>query len=240
MEETEQYKYRYELHAHDCLCSACAHSTPEEMVQAYLDKGYAGMAFTNHFLRGNTAVDRGLPWEDKMHAYYDAYLRAVDYAKGRDFDVFFGIEHNYGSGKEVLTYNITLDFLLEHPFIDRLPLEDYAKLVHEAGGFLSMAHPFRHARFIDAGVKPQPEFLDGAEVFNFFNTEAENNEALELARMNRLIMTSGGDTHDKTENAIGMAGIALPHPVHTSQELVDALRNREHRLIINGTVPVPA
>ena len=73
--------YKYELHVHDKLCSACAHNTPEEMVDAYRRAGYSGMCFTNHFLRGNTAVDRSLPWEQKMRAYWDAYQRAAKHGR---------------------------------------------------------------------------------------------------------------------------------------------------------------
>ena len=87
------------------------------------------MVFTNHFLRGNTAVNRRLPWAEKVRAYYDAYLRAVRWAEGKEFSVFFGLEHHYGGGKEVLTYGIDLDFLLAHPDLDRLPLREYARLV---------------------------------------------------------------------------------------------------------------
>ena len=59
------------------------------------------------------------------------------------------IRDSYGSGKEVLTYGINLDFLLAHPNIDVAPIKDYCDAVHEAGGFISQAHPFRRAPDID-------------------------------------------------------------------------------------------
>ena len=83
------------------------------------------MCFTNHFLQGSTAIDKTLPWEDKVRAYWNAYLRVKDWAKDKDFDILFGLEHHYGSGKEVFTYGIDLDFLLAHPNIDVAPIKDY-------------------------------------------------------------------------------------------------------------------
>ena len=133
--------YKYEMHVHDSLCSRRGHNPPEVIAKVYYDRGYAGMCFTNHFLQGSTAIDKTLPWEDKVRAYWNAYLRVKDWAKDKDFDILFGLEHHYGSGKEVLTYGIDLDFLLAHPNIDVAPIKDYCDAVHEAGGFiLSLIH----------------------------------------------------------------------------------------------------
>ena len=228
--------YKYETHVHDCLCSACGRSTPEALVAAYRAAGYSGMCFTNHFLRGNSAVDRSLPWEDKMRAYWDAYLRAKNAAAGTDFTVFFGIEHAYGGGKEVLTYGIDLDFLLAHPNIDRLPLGEYAALVHGAGGFLSQAHPYRDRPYIDMSFPLEPEHLDAAEVFNFYNRPVENDRAVLFAKQNGLLVTSGGDEHDAGAAGVGMAGVAFPYPVKTGTEFVAALKSGDGKLIINGKI----
>ena len=113
----EGYQYRYEMHCHNNWCSACAHNAPQEIAQAYYSAGYAGMVITDHFLLGSSAVDRRLPWKEKMEAYWAAYQAAKDWAakQARDFVVLFGLEHHYGAGKEVLTYGIDLDFLLAHP-----------------------------------------------------------------------------------------------------------------------------
>lgn len=234
MRNTEGYIYRYEMHCHTNWCSRCALNSPEEMAQAYYDKGYAGMVITDHFLLGNTAVDKSLPWEEKMKRYYTPYQAVKDWAKDKDFDVFFGLEHQYGGGKEVLTYGIDLSFLIEHLNLHLYPLEDYSRFVHEAGGFISMAHPFRHAPYIDADKKPQPECLDAAEIFNFFNTGEENKEAALMAEKYGLLATSGGDVHSIGEDALGMAGIALKTRIHTGKELVSVLKSGDYRLIING------
>ncbi len=88
--------YKYEMHVHDSLCSRRGYNPPEVIAKVYYDRGYAGMCFTNHFLQGSTAIDKTLPWEDKVRAYWNAYLRVKDWAKDKDFDILFGLEHHYG------------------------------------------------------------------------------------------------------------------------------------------------
>lgn len=232
------YTYRYEMHCHCNWCSACAHSSPQAMAQAYYQAGYAGMVLTDHFLSGSTAIDRSLPWKDKVEAYWRAYEAARDWARGRsrDFTVLFGLEHQYGGGKEVLTYGIDLDFLLAHPDLDQYSLADYTDTVRRAGGLISMAHPYRHAGYIDDTILPQPRYLDGAEVYNYGNTPEENRQAYELAREHRLIPTSGGDVHKEDEENLAKAGIALPSPIATGEELVQVLRSLDYRIIADGQV----
>lgn len=232
--ENSKYVYQYETHCHTCWCSACAQDTPQDMAQAYYEHGYAGMVITDHFLLGNTAVDRSLPWEDMMSRYYEAYLAAADWAKGKDFDVLFGIEHNYGNGKEALTYGISLEFLLDHPGLHRLPPKEYYAAVHEAGGFVSMAHPYRDRGYIDMSQPLFPEYHDALEVFNFYNYPQENRKAEKLARREGMQGTSGGDEHRKDGGAIGQAGILLQKRVHTGAELVEVLRSRDYRILVDG------
>ena len=122
------YQYRYETHCHTSWCSGCGQDSPQDMAAAYYHMGYAGIVITDHFLRGNSCVDRNLPWADQMGRYFQACQAAAQWAKGKDFDVLFGIEHCYGNGKEVLTYGITLEFLVANPDIHLLPIHQYADL----------------------------------------------------------------------------------------------------------------
>lgn len=230
----KEYRYRYEMHCHTKWVSACGHSSPQEMAAAYFDAGYAGMVVTDHFLRGNTAVDRSLPWEDKMRAYWRAYEAAKEWARGKDFHVLFGVEHFYGDGKEVLTYGIDLDFLLAHPDLDAYPLKEYCDAVHEAGGFLSHAHPFRRAAYIKSGVEPQVQDMDAVEVFNFYNEDEENRLAAKLAREKGLLTTSGGDEHICDGEAIGKAGVLFAVPPKDNRELVELLRAGDYMLNVKG------
>lgn len=230
----KEYTYKFEMHSHTNWCSACGHSSPEEMAAAYWGAGYAGMVITDHFLSGNSAVDRGLPWEDKMRAYWRAYEAAKAWAEGKGFTVLFGVEHFYGNGKEVLTYGIGLDFLLAHPDLHKYSLKDYCAAVHEAGGFLSHAHPFRRAAYIQEGVEPQIEDMDAVEVFNFYNEDEENRLAVELARKAGKLTTSGGDEHIQDGDAIGKAGVVFAECPKDNKRLVELLRAGDYMLNVKG------
>ena len=170
--------YRYETHCHCSQCSACSRSTAQELVRAYHAAGYAGLVLTDHFIYGNTAVDRSLPWADQMQCFYNAYLEAKAAAEGLDFDVIFGIEHAHGGGQEVLVYGIDLDFLLSHSEIETASLEDFSSLVHAAGGILIQAHPYRYGGW---EVPVRLDLVDGIEVYNAGNDSHKNRMALQKA-----------------------------------------------------------
>ncbi len=223
--------FRYETHCHCAQCSACAQSSSAELVAAYHAAGYAGLVLTDHFVLGNTAVDRATPWEVQMQRYYDAFLEAKAAAQGLDFDVLFGIEHACG-GNEFLCYGIDLDFLLANPDIPALGLEEFVRRVHDYGGIVIQAHPYRWA---PAGTPLRLDILDGLEVYNASNHPDANRNAQAAVREG-LILTSGGDIHRRDDPRIGLAGIELPHRVCDSRQLADALKQISHRLLADGHV----
>ena len=52
--------YLYETHVHSLNGSLCGKCTPQELVKAYKQAGYAGLILTDHFIKGNTSVPRDL------------------------------------------------------------------------------------------------------------------------------------------------------------------------------------
>lgn len=228
--------YRYETHLHCSQCSLCAVSTAQEMVGAYRRAGYSGFVLTDHFIFGNTSVDRNMPWEQRMKCYYQAYLDAKAVADELDFDVIFGIEHAYGDGKEVLIYGVELDFLLANQDIPDISLDKLVERVHGAGGIVIQAHPYRDRSYVNMAVGPRTDIVDGIEVYNAGNRPGEDVQAWELAQSGDYIMTSGGDVHSRDSLLIGAAGVTFPFRVRSSAELVRALRERQHSLIIKGKV----
>ena len=228
--------YLYETHLHSSECSACASSTAREMVRRYKEAGYAGFVLTNHFITGNTCVPKDISWGERMNMYYDAYLEAKDEAAQLDFDVFFGIEHHYGKGKEVLIYGIDLDFLRAHPEIETIDIDTLAQLVHEEGGIIIHAHPYRKRGYIPEGVMPRYDVCDGIEVYNGGDDYATNDMAYQDAVRLDKIMTSGGDVHMISEGRIGRTGNNFERIIRTMDELILALRNKEGCLLIDGKV----
>lgn len=228
--------YKYETHVHSKEGSACATGSAREMVQAYKREGYAGLVLTNHFIKGNTSVPRNLDWSTRMQMYYDAYLEAKDEGKKIDFDVFFGIEHHYGKGKEILIYGIDLEFLQSHPELETADIGTYAKLVHEAGGILVHAHPHRARGYIDPDFRPRYDVCDGIEVYNACDDSKANVKAMSDAQELELLMLSGGDIHIHDDERIGLAGVAFEKRIKTIEEFVEMLRRGEGHILVNGEI----
>ena len=226
--------YLYETHCHCSQCSACGRSTSRELVRGYHAAGYSGLVLTDHFIRGNTSVDRSLPWPERMQAYYDAYLEAKEEGDALDFDVIFGIEHAYGAGKEVLLYGIDLEFLLKNDDIRHISLGELAGRVRAYGGLVIMAHPYRDRDYVDMSVQPQEEVLDGIELYNACNAPGEDLQALALAERNpRYILTSGGDIHHWADPRIGSAGLWFDRRIRDGKELVAALKAGDYRFQVD-------
>ena len=228
--------YQYETHCHCSQGSGCGKSTSQEMVRAYHAAGFSGLVLTDHFVLGNTAVDRSLPWAKQMQCYWQAYLDAREVGKELDFDVIFGIEHAYGDGKEILFYGIDLDFLLANPDIPEIPLEELVRRVHDHGGIAVQAHPYRCRWYVNMEVGPRTDLIDGVEVHNICNQPGEDAKALALAKSGGFLMTCGGDIHVAEDPRLGQAGIALPYRIRSEKELVSALKSSDCRYIIGGKI----
>ena len=221
--------YLYETHCHSAQCSRCAQSSSTDLVRSYHAAGYAGLVLTDHFVTGNTAINRNTPWSEQMQRYYDAFLEAQQVGQTLDFDVIFGIEHAC-EGFEFLCYGIDLDFLQDNPDIPELSLEEFVERVHSIGGIVIQAHPFRYA---PAGTPLRLDILDGLEVYNAANHPEGNQNALAVAPIHK-IRTSGGDIHLATDARIGKAGIHLPHRVTDTHAFATALKSQTHGLLIDG------
>ncbi len=228
--------FKYEMHVHSREGSACGSSGIRELVRAYHRAGYQGLVLTDHFVHGNTAIARDLPWPEQMQRYYDVYLLARQEAENLDFDVIFGLEDGYGQGKEVLIYGIDLAFLVSHPELDRASLADWTRLAHEAGGLVIHAHPHRDRAYVTPNVAPRYDLCDGLEVYNAGDSHAANAKARADGGSLGLIQTSGGDTHWVDDGKIGLAGMLFPERIRNGQALVQALRSGCGQPILNGAI----
>lgn len=225
--------YRYDTHCHSADCSACARTSAREMVHKYKEAGFSGFVLTDHFIFGNSAVDKTLPWEQRMRCYYDAYLSAKEEGDKIDFDVIFGIEHAYGDGKEVLCYGIDLDFLISNPDIPTISFDEFVKRVHDAGGIVVQAHPYRERNYINMAVEPRIDLIDGVEVYNGANDGATNLRAYELAKANNFIFTSGSDFHGWPGETAGKAGVIFDKRIKNATQFVEELRKKKHEFVVD-------
>ena len=230
--------YKYELHLHTSECSKCGVSSAREMVLAAKEKGYKGIVITDHFYRGNTRIDRKLPWDEFVGAYELNWLQSKALGDELGIDVIFGIEdvYNRDAAKEILIYGITPDELKAETDFKHYTLEQIFEFVDSHGGFLSHAHPFRDREYIkNADAEPNPNALHGVEVFNVSDPEERNNMAAKFAEKHGLLPLSGGDVH-ASSSRLGTSGIAVDQPIHDTKELARVLRSGNYKLIINGEI----
>ena len=156
--------FLYETHLHTKEGSACSGNTAEELVRAYKAAGYTGIMVTDHFFRGNCAIDRNMPWEDWVEAYCKGYENAKALGDEIGLQVFFGWEESH-QGTDFLIYGLDKEWLKRHPEIKDVTIEEQYELVHKEGGLVIHAHPYREASYIPE-IRLFPEAIDGVEVFN--------------------------------------------------------------------------
>jgi predicted metal-dependent phosphoesterase TrpH len=222
---------------HTKEASACAQDTGAEMARAYKEAGYDGIIITDHFFNGNTAIDRSLPWEERVHLFCRGYENALEEGKRLNLHVFFGWEYGY-HGTEFLTYGLNKEYLLNNPSILSWSLEEYFQNVHEHDGFITHAHPFREAPYIKE-IRLYPDFVDAVEVVNTANQVLFNSKALAYAEKYNLPQTCGSDAHQTVNIRAGknMGGMEFETELFSIQDFIKAVKRRKNYRIL-GDIPI--
>lgn len=239
-------EFLYETHMHTSEGSACGMCSGAEMARAYAEAGYAGIIVTDHFFYGNTAVDRSLPWKDWVEGYCRGYEQAKEAGERLGLQVFFGWESGY-HGTEFLVYGLDKNWLLRHPEIRDATVEEQQLLVHEGGGIVVQAHPYREASYISE-IRLFPQYIDGVEGINASHSSLAkkvrhpeyNERAAAFAREYGLPLTAGSDQHN-TEMLWG--GMVFSRRLRDIRDFTQAVLKREAVRLLDGTedcaVPTP-
>lgn len=223
--------YKYELHMHTREGSACARKSVVQMIKHYHELGFSGAVVTNHFIGGNTSVDRSLYWEDFVNEFSRGYFDGQKTARELDFDLLFGLEQGYGEGREFLVYGITPEFLLTRPFLRNAGADVWSSEVRKVGGVIIAAHPFRNRPYIKNPDKaPDMTLFDGVEGYNFCNKPEENEKAAAVfSKMDTLII-AGNDFHD--DNFKDCFATAFEKRAKTEKELAKMLIENNFELVL--------
>ncbi|MBQ4244265.1 MAG: hypothetical protein II702_05050 [Clostridia bacterium] len=219
--------YKYELHCHTASVSMCGKVEPERIVDLHREHGYNGIVLTDHYSE-LTFYKRHLFAPQKETEFFLApYRRLLEYCEGTDFTVLLGVELRfYAHAADFLIYGIDEDFLYN---CGNMMLWNGIKLlhkVHEAGGLVFQAHPFRG--YI---LGRNHLVIDGVEVFNGKNSREANEKARVWAQKYGKLVSSGSDFH--REEHIGKGGIITETPIKTNADLVSTLKNGSFQLIEN-------
>ena len=232
------YPYLYETHLHTSQGSLCGKATGAQMAIACKEWGYTGIIVTDHFMYGNTAVDRSLPWKQWVEEFTKGYEDAFETGEKIGLQVFFGWEAGY-HGTEFLIYGLDKEWLLNHPEIKDATIEEQYRMVHLAGGMVIHAHPFRKEVYIPQIVLC-PQWVDGVEVVNATHSNLNSTshqdpgadvKALEYAQLHQLPMTAGSDIHG---TKLFGGGIASRRKFKDIHDFIQAVTHKEGYLLKNG------
>lgn len=219
--------FQYETHLHTSEASACANYSGVEQVRSYKEAGYDGIIVTDHFINGNTSIPRDLPWEQWVERFCKGYEVAKAEGDRIGLSVFFGWETNYRF-TEFLIYGLDKEWLLSHPEIRTWSIEEQYQHIHEDGGFIVHAHPFRNRPYIE-GVRLFPNYIDAVEVINVGNRNDEfDRQAAAYAKKHKLPMTAGTDAHGLEKLH---SGLVFRHKLEDIGDFIASIRSGRYELI---------
>jgi hypothetical protein len=216
--------YLYETHLHTCRGSGCASARGRDYIKYYRDSGYTGIFVTEHFFRGNCAVDRRLPWKEWVKEFCRGFEETREEGARRGLDVFFGWEETY-DGDDYLVYGLDREWLLEHPEAARWSRKTQYEAVRAAGGCVIHAHPFRQHYYIQK-VSLAPELIDGVEAANAGNQDRSYDAlaALYAAKLG-LPVTAGSDIHHLEQARAGeFYGVCLDRKLKGASDFAALIR----------------
>lgn len=234
----EEYPYLYETHLHTMQGSACGYNSGAEMARACKEYGYTGIFVTDHNWGGNTAVGRSLPWDKWVRKFAKGYESAREEGERIGLDVFFGYEAGY-RGTEFLIYGLDPEFMIEHPKLRSASVEEQYEIVHEGGGMVVHAHPYREEAYIPT-IRLFPESIDAVEGINAMHSNSASwahynlsfdKQAIAYAREHALPLTAGSDIH--FSSLLG-GGMAFKRKIKSVADYIQIVLSGEDYLLTNG------
>lgn len=209
-----------DLHAHSSAISPCCRIDAPEVLRRAQAAGLDGIVLTNHYQK--SYIQNG-DVQGFVQRYLDEYACAEQSGRALGCKVFFGIEVTMElyPAVHMLIYGVDGAFLRAHPLLFDHTQEELYRLVHEYGGTLIQAHPFRNgAHVLD------PAFLDGVEInCHPLYKLSYSAELTDIARQNGLALTCGGDYHADTYRPL--CGTRLPDDIDSDAALAHYLRTAD-------------
>ena len=194
-----------DLHMHEKNFSLDSRISLDEIVEYAKKRGLDAVCITDHDSMG-------------LREY------AEEYSKKTGFPVFVGIEY-YSLQGDILAFGIN-----DYPK-ERVSAQEFIDYVHERGGVVISAHPFRHNR---RGLEQNLDTLKGVDAIEILNgsTLADATmKAVEYAKKHGFAITGGSDCH--YPETIGICATYFPRDIKTLEDLVEAIRNHECRPAFN-------
>lgn len=208
-----------DLHAHSGGISTCCRVGYEPIIDRAKETGIGGIVLTNHYV-SNYVIDDD--YEGFAKRYLEEYEKAKRYGDSVGVKVFFGVEVTAEWEKQVhlLVYGVPLSFVTDHPRMCLYSLEELYRTVHEYGGILVQAHPFRKGEWLC-----DLNYLDGVEISchphpHYGGSFAE--KVKQIAEENEKLLTCGGDYHADVSYR-PQCGVFVPENISEDKALADWL-----------------
>lgn len=167
--------FRLDLHTHT-LHSGDSGAEPRAMVEAAIEKGLQGIAFTEHYYYGASEHAEGLRQE------YAGRIR-----------IFRGVEFSAAEG-HCLVFGVDTDRL----GVSGCTVKELVREVSARGGVVIPSHPYRRGTGMGDLVMSM-QGIAAIEGCNGFNMHAMNLSALDAAKRLGLPVTGGSDAHAPVE-----------------------------------------
>lgn len=164
-----------DLHVHSKY-SGDSDSEPEEIIENAIERGFDGIAFTEHY-----SYEASEPVETLKEKYrgHLLILRGVEFSTKEGHCLIFG----FNTDKYLQKYT---------------PVEDVIKIVQSAGGVVIPSHPFRGTNSLGECIRSL-KGLFAIEGYNGYNMHPYNLKAVEFAEEWGLSFTGGSDAHESHE-----------------------------------------
>lgn len=188
-----------DLHIHEKQFSKDSFLALEEIVEIAKEKGLDAICITDHDSMG-------------LREY------AAEYTKKTGFPIFVGIEY-YSLQGDILAFGI--DAYPE----GRVSAQEFIDYVHEQGGVVIAAHPFRHNR---RGLEDNLATLKGVDAIEILNGSTMPDAtmmAVQYAKKYGFATTGGSDCH--YPHKVGTCATYFDDTIHTMEELVAAIKNHK-------------
>ena len=217
--------YLYETHCHTKRVSACSRLSAEDIVELYAANGYAGVFITDHFLNGNTTVDRTRPYREQIREFCRGFREVKACAAGR-LQVFFGLEFSF-DGTDVLVYGWDEAQLSLHEEFLHVPFGKFGEYCAQNGLLAVHAHPFREADYIDH-VRLSSA-IEAIETFNAARTEQCNRLGAFYAEVYGKAAIGGSDLHARGQALL--SGMGFAEKLVSEQDFIGRIRRREGSIL---------
>ena len=223
----EDYKYRFELHAHSNPVSSCSEFHCCELSQNLIDDGFDGVALTNH-LRSSELSSR-----DYAEFYLKDYYDLKKYA-GDNLSVCLGVEICFlENHNDYLVYGVDENDIEKYISYLHKGIDVFYKEIKNVKNIILQAHPFR-----DGMVLSNPKSVDGIEVFNLHaGHNSRISTAAKYARENKMIISGGVDFHHPWQRGhLAMRCKSLPKD---SYDIAQLIKSQDFIFELGGSIILP-